>query len=465
MAGGKSVAALRAQLQGPKKEAQAAAAQKPQRRVHIERKQWDPSQLINAHAASARSPGTAPPAPKEPTPLELAADVAAGADGATVMSRQVIPVDGGAVLVLVTESGGEVTVRVASDLREPLALHWAVSRQGHEWSQPPAGVVPAGSAEAGGSVETPLQRGWGGQDSVQGAQVALGPDAGGLVALPFVLHAAAGWWLKNGGKDFVAPLKKAPPPPPAPDVDSSKMVKWLVDEIADSEREAEKSFMHRCGCPRPCRRCTGRGRNSALRWLQSATSVELSPCGLARHCSSPQSGSEAWLAPSGQHAPPLLDRTGPPPPNERLCVLAFAHSSPSPPCRFNLAAGFAEKARDAGTLGLAAVFVWLRYCQTRQLNWNVNYNVKPRCGPPAWTPGLRHGSAGWSVPSPGQAAARELFPAASRAPERPSLAPPCGAGPCPRIHVRCTSARPCGAAPSDGDLVGGAGRSAPRRTD
>jgi hypothetical protein len=47
-------------------------------------------------------------------------------------------------------------------------------------------------------------------------------------------------------------------------------------------------------------------------------------------------------------------------------------------CRFNLAAGFAEKAKDQGELGLAAVFVWLRYCQTRQLNWNVNYNVKPR---------------------------------------------------------------------------------------
>ncbi|GAQ91752.1 alpha-glucan water dikinase [Klebsormidium nitens] len=292
VAGGASVASLRAQLQAPKKEAQAAAAQKPQSRVHIERKQWDPAQLINAHTATAHSPGTAPPAPapKEPTPLELAADVVMGADGATVVSRQVIPVDGGAVLVLVTEEGGEVTVHVATDLREPLALHWAVSRKGQEWGKPPSSVVPEGSAEVGGSVETPLARGWGGQDSVQAAHVALGRDAGGFAALPFVLHAAAGWWLKNGGKDFVAPLKKAPPPPPAADVDASKMAKWLVDEIADCEREAEKSFMH----------------------------------------------------------------------------------------RFNLAAGFAEKARDAGSLGLAAVFVWLRYCQTRQLNWNVNYNVKPR---------------------------------------------------------------------------------------
>lgn len=50
-------------------------------------------------------------------------------------------------------------------------------------------------------------------------------------------------------------------------------------------------------------------------------------------------------------------------------------------CRFNLAAGFAETAPGYGPLGLVAVFSWLRYCQTRQLNWNVNYNVKPRWAP------------------------------------------------------------------------------------
>ena len=68
---------------------------------------------------------------------------------------------------------------------------------------------------------------------------------------------------------------------------------------------------------------------------------------------------------------------------QHLRVLPLPDPLRSPSCRFNLAAGFAEKARDAGSLGLAAVFVWLRYCQTRQLNWNVNYNVKPRCATPS----------------------------------------------------------------------------------
>lgn len=72
LAGGTSVEALRAQLLAPKKQAQAAAAQAPQKRVRIERKQWDPSQLINAPAKDASAPGTPPPAPSQ-------GDVAAGA--------------------------------------------------------------------------------------------------------------------------------------------------------------------------------------------------------------------------------------------------------------------------------------------------------------------------------------------------------------------------------------------------
>ncbi|KAJ6351583.1 hypothetical protein OIU78_007486 [Salix suchowensis] len=46
--------------------------------------------------------------------------------------------------------------------------------------------------------------------------------------------------------------------------------------------------------------------------------------------------------------------------------------------RFNIAADLMDKARDAGELGLAGIFVWLRFMATRQLIWNKNYNVKPR---------------------------------------------------------------------------------------
>ncbi|XP_043699404.1 alpha-glucan water dikinase, chloroplastic-like isoform X2 [Telopea speciosissima] len=46
--------------------------------------------------------------------------------------------------------------------------------------------------------------------------------------------------------------------------------------------------------------------------------------------------------------------------------------------RFNIASDLIEWAKDAGELGLAGIFVWMRFMATRQLIWNKNYNVKPR---------------------------------------------------------------------------------------
>lgn len=46
--------------------------------------------------------------------------------------------------------------------------------------------------------------------------------------------------------------------------------------------------------------------------------------------------------------------------------------------RFNIAADLLNEAMDAGELGLAGIFVWMRFMATRQLIWNKNYNVKPR---------------------------------------------------------------------------------------
>ncbi|KAM7484206.1 hypothetical protein LguiA_000215 [Lonicera macranthoides] len=47
--------------------------------------------------------------------------------------------------------------------------------------------------------------------------------------------------------------------------------------------------------------------------------------------------------------------------------------------RFNIAADLTKEAKDAGELGLAGILVWMRFMATRQLIWNKNYNVKPRC--------------------------------------------------------------------------------------
>jgi hypothetical protein len=47
-------------------------------------------------------------------------------------------------------------------------------------------------------------------------------------------------------------------------------------------------------------------------------------------------------------------------------------------CRYNIATGLTERAKEEGELAQAGILVWLRFMATRQLTWNKNYNVKPR---------------------------------------------------------------------------------------
>lgn len=47
--------------------------------------------------------------------------------------------------------------------------------------------------------------------------------------------------------------------------------------------------------------------------------------------------------------------------------------------RFNIATELTERCKNEGELGLVGILVWLRFMACRQLTWNKNYNVKPRC--------------------------------------------------------------------------------------
>jgi hypothetical protein len=56
-------------------------------------------------------------------------------------------------------------------------------------------------------------------------------------ARPLLLHAKAGWGLRNGSHYFVAPLKRPSPTQKMLGLDASRMAKWLVDVIVDSKIE------------------------------------------------------------------------------------------------------------------------------------------------------------------------------------------------------------------------------------
>ncbi|XP_034899936.1 alpha-glucan water dikinase, chloroplastic isoform X3 [Populus alba] len=214
----------------------------------IQRKKWDIMQLVNKHAAksvedkvSKSAEGKASVESKVLKAVELFAKKKEEHDGGAVLNKKIFKLADKELLVLVTKPGGKVKVHLATDLEQPVTLHWALSKKAGEWLEPPPNVLPPGSIS---------------------------------------LQVAAETQLKNESTEFS--YQDAG--------DGIGTAKALLDKIAKMESEAQKSFMH----------------------------------------------------------------------------------------RFNIAADLMDQAKDAGELGLAGIFVWMRFMATRQLIWNKNYNIKPR---------------------------------------------------------------------------------------
>ncbi|CAB79355.1 putative protein [Arabidopsis thaliana] len=67
---------------------------------------------------------------------------------------------------------------------------------------------------------------------------------GGFVGIQFVIW-SGGYWVNNNGANFVVNLKSADSTSGKLDVDEKYVLKWLLDEISEREKEAERSLMHR----------------------------------------------------------------------------------------------------------------------------------------------------------------------------------------------------------------------------
>uniref|UniRef100_A0A6N2K062 alpha-glucan, water dikinase n=1 Tax=Salix viminalis TaxID=40686 RepID=A0A6N2K062_SALVM len=244
----------------------------------IQRKKRDITQLVNKHAAksvddkvSKYAEGKASVESKVLNAVELFAKEKEEHDGGAVLNKKIFKLADKELLVLVTKPGGKVKVHLATDLEQPVTLHWALSKKAGEWLEPPPNVLPPGSIS--------LQ--------VQSFEMEIEKDT--FIGMPFVLL-SNGRWMKNNGSDFYIEFGGGSKHIQKDASDGIGTAKALLDTIAKMESEAQKSFMH----------------------------------------------------------------------------------------RFNIAADLMDKARDAGELGLAGIFVWLRFMATRQLIWNKNYNVKPR---------------------------------------------------------------------------------------
>ncbi|XP_042496996.1 alpha-glucan water dikinase, chloroplastic-like isoform X2 [Macadamia integrifolia] len=251
----------------------------------IQRKERDLMQLLNKYTTESVKEKVSVP-PQSPTAVEFFLKAKGEQDGGTILNKLFFKLVDKELRVIVTKLSGRMKIYLATDLKSPLVLHWALSRKAGEWVTPPPSLTPQGSVSLDKACETQFTESYYGEPpcQVQSLEIEIGEE--NFVGMPFVLL-SDGNWIKNNGSDFyidfvVGPKKDAG--------DGKGTAKALLDKIAEMESEAQKSFMH----------------------------------------------------------------------------------------RFNIASDLVAWAKDAGELGFAGIFVWMRFMASRQLIWNKNYNVKPR---------------------------------------------------------------------------------------
>ncbi|KAJ4974404.1 hypothetical protein NE237_007578 [Protea cynaroides] len=254
----------------------------------IQRKERDLMQLLNKYITEPVKE-RASKLSKSPTAVELFLKAKEEQDGGSIVNKSFFKLGDMEVRVISTKNLDKMKIYLASDLKSPLTLHWALSRKAGEWTTPPPNLMPLGSVSLDKACETQFAESYYGEPpcQVQSIEIEIGEE--NFVGMPFVLL-SGGNWIKNNGSDFYIDFSVGSKKIKKDAGGGKGTAKALLDKIAEMESEAQKSFMH----------------------------------------------------------------------------------------RFNIASDLVEWAMDAGELGFAGIFTWMRFMATRQLIWNKNYNVKPR---------------------------------------------------------------------------------------
>ncbi|KAF9625316.1 hypothetical protein IFM89_021441 [Coptis chinensis] len=196
-----------------------ASNQIPDRRYstpeRIKRKQRDFMKLLNKYDAKSieeKSIASIDPAtPRVLSPIELFSKSKEEQDSGSIINKKVFKLGNKEVLALVTKPLGKIKVHLATDLDGPLTLHWALSKKGGEWE-------------------------------VQSLEIVIGEE--NFVGMPFVLRSGQNW-MKNDGSDFYIEFSSGAKKVKKDAGDGKGTAKALLEKIAQMEREAQKSFMHR----------------------------------------------------------------------------------------------------------------------------------------------------------------------------------------------------------------------------
>ncbi|KAL4574024.1 hypothetical protein LXL04_020846 [Taraxacum kok-saghyz] len=218
--------------------------------VHsIQRKKRDLMQLLNKHIpVSVKSvEDETSMTPKTLSAVELFSKAIEEQSGIDIVNKKTFRVADEELLVLVTKASSKIKVHLATGFKEPLTLHWALSKKAGEWLAntlaPPENLLPQGSTSLATSADTPFSTISidGSTNTIQSLEIEIGE--GSYVGMPFVMFSGNNW-IKNNGSDFY--IEFSAPKKAIKDAGDGKGTsKSLLDKIAGLESEAQKSFMHR----------------------------------------------------------------------------------------------------------------------------------------------------------------------------------------------------------------------------
>ncbi|KAL1222830.1 Alpha-glucan water dikinase 1 [Cardamine amara subsp. amara] len=264
MVRGASVEDLRAKLlkkdnnnDSPKSKETSSSGQEAQKRVSkqpkqkkyfsnekIQRKGRDLNKLIYKHVADFVDPKSkSSTEPRALTTLEIYAKAKEEQETTPIFSKKIFKLEGSAILVLVTKLSGKTKINLATDFKEPITLHWALSLKGGEWLDPPSDILPPNSVPVRGAVDTQMTiASTDLPSSVQTFELEV--EGNSYKGMPFVLNAGEKW-IKNNNSDFYVDFSHEEIHVQKDYGDGKGTAKHLLDKISDLESEAQKSFMHR----------------------------------------------------------------------------------------------------------------------------------------------------------------------------------------------------------------------------
>ncbi|WOH14790.1 hypothetical protein DCAR_0934313 [Daucus carota subsp. sativus] len=207
--------------------------------------------------------------------------------GENVILRQSYHVGNYEIVVFLKVLRGDYHVLVAGNTKGSTVLHWGVSNSTpKEWLAPPKDMLPEKSKLLDAACQTYFTD----ISTIKGTfqLVDINLQQRKFAGIQFVIW-TGGSWVNNNGTNFFVGLNLYSASGKV-EHDGRGILKWLLNEISQREKEAERSLMH----------------------------------------------------------------------------------------RFCIAAELTERCKSEGDLGLIGILVWLRFMACRQLNWNKNYNIKPR---------------------------------------------------------------------------------------